>query len=78
MCLNWSDVELQGNRVQDYYTLLDVMYLPCNVKESIFDRGSSQFEVRIPENCNYDRAEFLEYLGSFVDMIVYSNTFNFE
>ena len=63
MCLNWSDVELQGNRIQDSYKLLDVMFLPCNVKESVFSVGGEYFEDRIPENCNYNKEEFLEYLG---------------
>ena len=52
MCLDWSEVELQGNYDQDIAKTLDVALLPCNMKESVLTYG--QMTDSIPDNCNYD------------------------
>ena len=39
MCLDWSKVELYGNKDQDEFKYLDVNFLPCNVKETALIDG---------------------------------------
>lgn len=35
MCLEWSDVELQGEDPAYNTRTIDVMFLPCNMKETL-------------------------------------------
>ena len=51
MCLDWSNVELQGDLDQDIYKNVDVALLPCNMKETIMAPDSIN-DDNIPENCN--------------------------
>ena len=72
MCLDLSDVELQGNGNEDNSSMLSLMFLPCHVKESALTFGETTVDS-IPDNCNYDQGKF-ESLYSNVDIIVYSNS----
>ena len=74
MCLDWSNVELQGNFDQDTHKVLNVMFLPCGAKESGLAKGA---EDRVPENCNSDEHELFKYLEN-IAMVVYSNSFSFQ
>lgn len=53
MCLNWRDVELAGADPAPETKALDVMVLPCNMKETLL--ADDLKEDRIPEDCNWDK-----------------------
>ena len=72
MCLNWSDIELQGEDPADNTKTLDIMLLPCNMKETML--GGK--EDAIPEDCNYDRDELIKYLGP-LRMLIWKNVGRF-
>ena len=73
MCLDWSDVELVGQDPMVYRKNIDVMFLPCNQRESLL----SSTEDKIPEDCNFERDELMQYLGP-IQMLIYSNTGRFQ
>ena len=50
-----------GDRDQDIFKELSVLFLPCNMKESAIDSDSVD---SISENCNYDLDKLLHYLGT--------------
>ena len=72
MCLDWNEIELNGEDPASNAKNVDVMLLPCNMKISILDGDAD----RIPEECNYDRDKLIEYLGP-IRMLVYYNSGRF-
>ena len=68
MCLDWTDVELNGEDPADNTKTIDVMLLPCNMKITLLDGDAD----RIPDECNWDRKKLIEYLGP-IRMMVYNN-----
>ena len=54
---------------------VDVMFLPCNMKETLLSDYLK--EDRIREDCNYDRDEFIKYLGS-LQMLIWKNVGSFQ
>lgn len=59
MCLDWTNLELAGEDPAVKRKNLDVMLLPCNMKESLLSSSTD----KIPDDCNYDQGELLKYLG---------------
>ena len=53
MCLNWRDIVLAGADPAPELKFLDVMVLPCNMKETLL--ADDLREDRIPEDCNWDK-----------------------
>ena len=53
MCMDMRDLQLQGMDPADNTKTVDVMFLPCNMKETLLSDYLK--EDRIPEDCNYDR-----------------------
>ena len=64
MCLDMRDVALFGADPANNTATIDVMFLPCNMKESLLGHHVNLSPDRIPADCNYDRDELLKYLGS--------------
>ena len=70
MCFDWAGegVELLNYETDPNYTYLDIMYLPCH--EPLTKYGGA--EDRIPDDCNFNRQDFMNYLGP-LKMVVYHN-----
>ena len=75
MCLDWSGVELQGEDPAYNTKTIDVMFIPCNMKETLL--GDATEDDRIPQNCNYDKDKLIEYLGP-IQMLIYKNIGSFQ
>ena len=51
MCMDWSAIELQATPHKKNYKAMDIMFLPCGMRETL--QGAK--EDRIPDNCNFDQ-----------------------
>ena len=72
MCLNWNDLKLRGEDPAENTRTIDVMLMPCNMKETLL----ASKEDGIPEDCNYDREKLIEYMDA-PRMLVWSNNGRF-
>ena len=59
MCIDWTQIELFGEEPAETTKTIDVMFLPCNMKETLLG-GTVD---KIPEGCNYDKQALVDYLG---------------
>ena len=73
MCLDWSGIELYGEDPQDNTRTIDIMLLPCNMRETLL--GGT--EDRIPADCNWEKDELIKYLGP-LRMLTYKNVGSFQ
>ena len=76
MCLDMRDIPLYGEDPATNTANIDVMFLPCGMKESLLGHHENLSVDRIPEDCNFDRDEMLDYLGS-LQMYIWSNAGSF-
>ena len=58
MCLDMRGVELNGEDPAINTRTIDVMLLPCNMKETMLGGEVD----RIPDECNWDRKKLIKYL----------------
>ena len=70
MCLNWRDIKLSGADPAPELTALDIMVLPCNMRETLLADNAE--EDRIPEDCNWNKTALIDYLGP-IEMVIYKN-----
>ena len=63
------EVELFGIYEAAHHSVLDVMVVPCRVKESILAPG---YPDKVRDDCVNEQDELFEYLGP-VDMMIYYN-----
>ena len=77
MCLDMRDVPLFGADPANNTATMDIMFLPCGMKESLLGHHIDISPDRIPDDCNFDRDEMLKYLGS-LQMIIWSNSASFQ
>ena len=59
MCVDWKEIRLQAHEYVPTYRALDVILWPCGIKETNYGGEKDN----IPDDCNYDKQEMVDYLG---------------
>ena len=74
-CLDYDalDIKIFGAYNGAYHSVLDVMLVPCNVKNTVL--GGE--EDNIPTDCNWDRQAAIDYIGD-LNIVAYYNQGRFN
>ena len=75
MCLDWTGVKFNGEDPAVNTRTVDVMFIPCSMKESML--AEDWKEEDRTQDCNYDKEALFKYLGP-LQMIVYKNEGSFQ
>ena len=74
-CLDDYDFDLYGTESSDEYAFIDLVYMPCNVKES--STISDIEDDKIDPQCVGDFDKMVEYVGP-INYVILTNEESFK
>ena len=73
MDLSQNDVELWGNEASGNFGLIDIIAMPCHVKE----KKLGAVEEGVSDDCVRDKELYRKYLGTSQNLVFYANQESF-